>query len=151
MKLPNRQEFINDLNLINNSEIRDKLIGLYDAYVDVSKDRLDLYERLKDILNLLFNPYGLSTEACVPVSFFSNSIGQLAVAIMYDTSEKTYTVQDLIELSKTASRPGGYSKQYIGQEIKAGKIKATWINGRWEITEIEIKKYLTEKGISKEE
>ena len=151
MKLMSKETITSELYYINVSEkVREKILNLYELYKENTADNLkNISELAEEILRELFNPFGAYKETMIPYTFFQSSLGKIIIAIMNNNLEKVYTIQDLIEISKTEDRPNGYSKQYIGQEIKRNSLIATFVNGRWEITEDELNRYLKLKGLDR--
>ena len=56
MVLPERNNFIEEIEYINSKDIKDKLILLYDYVKGIGKKDIDTYKILKDVLDKLFNP-----------------------------------------------------------------------------------------------
>lgn len=147
MKLPEREVFVEELQDIKNEEIKQKSLILYDSIIsfeNIGQKQLQLADQ---IIEGLFNSQNLYYEPIIPLSFFQTSLGKLILIVLNDESEQNYTINALIELTKTKDKPQGLTKQYISQEIKAGRLKAIKESGVWKIPSGEAKRYLAEKGL----
>lgn len=145
----NREDFIKEIDIYKD-ETKDKLLKLYEYNNIENKLRLfdqDIEELINKVLNDIFNPLGFFKEPVVPFSFFKTVIGKEILAAMTDMENRTFTINELIELTKTKERKEGYTFQYISQEIKIGRIKAYKKFNRWIIPYKEVKMFLKAKNI----
>lgn len=144
-----REDFIKEIKEYS-KDIQDKLLKLYD-YKDITsnskKNDLDLFTLINEIMTELFNPIRTFNEPMIPFSFFQTNVGRFIVAAMSDIDNRMYSINDLIGMTKTKERPNGYTYQYLAQEIKAGRLKASKNNGRWEISHSEVERFLRAKGL----
>ncbi|MBU5228112.1 hypothetical protein KQI36_15880 [Clostridium senegalense] len=143
----NFEKFNEELKNIDNDSVKEKLIMLYNQTQEQSND--SCYSILDDILGKLFNPYGLieNEQITIPISFYKTEIGKIILNSMSYSQNEYYTVTEFIDLTKTKEKPDGYSKQYIIQEIKAGRLKGNKDSSRWIIYKSDAVEYLKSKGI----
>lgn len=145
MLIPEKDVFMNEINTIPNIETRDKLEMLYDhlkGYKNIDTPN----NLVKEVINKLFiSPF--NDKALIPMEFIESPIGVVLFSILFGMKEKTYTIQDLVEFTKTPEKPNGFTKQYIGLEIQAGNLKATKINNRWTFQESDVTEWLIKKEL----
>lgn len=146
MILPNREEFLESINCINDTHVKEKLLMMYDKLKGLSDADIDLYKTIKEVMEAIFNPYGISKDTAIPLSFFDTALGAFIITVLNEKRERYYLINDIIEMSKTEKRPKGYTRQYIKQEIDAGRLKATKENGRWIIAANEAIRFIKGKN-----
>lgn len=153
MIIPDKVEFEDSIATLN--EISKKLLlSLYDHLA--GHKLLDNPQAAVGLaLKRLFPPGYMTDEILVPYSFHFTVLGQVIFGVMYGSNVgKLYTVNELIELTKTNERPKGYTKQYIYQELrdKDGFFSGRAIyKGAWYIPEVVVMEFLKLKGIKSPE
>lgn len=134
MLLPNKIEFEKELEEIEDERIKENLRSIYSNILGkVSLESGFVKKVLKDLFP---NPY--TEDILIPLKFHETLIGRMLFTVLYETS-KQYTVNELVQIT-------GHTKQYIGQELKSGKLKGEKINNRWVVNEENLKKYMELKG-----
>lgn len=147
MILPDKDEFIKEIEFITNEQTREDLSFIYDnlknkkrssvSHVYKNNDNIEIITKVKSILNDLFNPYKISNEPMIPFSFFQTLIGKVIMSAISENVD--YTVTDLATMT-------GLTSQYINQEIKSGRLKASKDSGRWLIPAYEAERFLSYKA-----
>ncbi|MEG1482914.1 MAG: hypothetical protein RSA57_03850 [Cetobacterium sp.] len=144
-----KDDFLREAKEYTN-DVEEKLVKLYERNENIiySKENdLETYSLINNIIADLFNPTGVFSEPMIPLSFLETSIGRVIISALSDIDNRMYSINDLINMTRTAERIEGYSYQYLSQEIKAGRLKASKDNNRWTIPHAEVKRYLKTKGI----
>jgi hypothetical protein len=146
MFIPQKEDVIKELNEIADKSIKKDVLELYEHLlgkktVDNAKDKIE------DVLRKMFrNQY--SKDVSLPLDFCINStIAMVLFNILY-SDEVLYSTLDLIKLTETEENPKGYTRSYICQEIKNGRLKAIKKGGSNFFTEREVMRYLITKEIS---
>lgn len=153
MIIPDKDVFVDSISEFDVTT-RGILLSLYD-HLAGHQMLDDPQEAVELALKGLFPPGFMMTEITVPFSFHFTPLGQVIFGVMYGSNvDKLYTVNELIELTKTDERPKGYSKQYIYQELrdKDGCFYGRAIyKGAWYIPEVVVMEFLKLKGIKRPE
>lgn len=136
MNIPDRNEYIKEVEKIDNEEIRSSLTELYDHLVGKIEVK-DVNKKIKELLCLLFVE---EQKPIVPLEFFDTIISRVLFSIMYNLP-KLYTVKDIVELT-------GYKKQNIHKDMKNERLKGEMKNGEYIFTEEEVSEYLIMKGFN---
>jgi hypothetical protein len=145
MYIPEKKVFDIEVAEIKDKKIQILLMQLYDHLL--GKISLPNAKPLcLEVLANLFTPK-YTTEVLIPLSFHDSTIATVIYSILYGTDEKTYTVNDIIERTKTKNKPKGLSKQYLKQEINAGNLKGQKKNGYWSFDESQVNEYLKTKEL----
>lgn len=148
MVIPDKSVFIKEVEEITDSkETREKLIKLYDhstGYEKTNNANKLIHEVLKELFGDKF-----SADPVIPYKFLGTNIAKVVFSIMYNLNENLYSMEDLIELAKAEIRPEGYTRQYLGQEIRDGKLKGTKKGKVWWFTEEEVREYFDKKKAKK--
>ena len=148
--MTNKNDYINEVNNYKmNKIVYDKLQELGEIYFEANPintiSKQEVYKLSLTIIDELFNPMKLYSEALIPISFMKSAGGKVLLEVINDN--RTITINELIEMSKTAQNPKGYSYQYINKEIKIGRLPATQCSGRWEIEYEDAIKFLEKKKV----
>lgn len=146
MLIPEKKDLMKEIELLKDENIKDKVLKLYNHILgkeEVPNVNVIVKETLADLF-----PNRFSSEVMIPLSFHDTLIAKLLFSIMYCQQEKMYSMQELIELTKTDEKPLGLTRQYLGQEIKNKNLKAEKKGNRWLFKESEVNRYLAKKGIS---
>lgn len=149
--MKNKNDYIAEVHKYEKNKIvYDKLLELGKIYFDTNPTNIinkqEIYKLSSTIIDELFNPMNLYSEALIPISFMKSTVGKVLFEVINDN--RTITINELIEMSKTTENPKGYSYQYINKEIKIGRLSATQCNGRWEIEYEDAIKFLEKKKSS---
>lgn len=137
MNIPDKNEYIKEVEMIDNEEIRSSLMELYDHLIGKIEIK-DVNLKIKELFCNLFNN---EQKPVVPLEFFDTIISRVLFSIMYNM-QKIYTVKDIVELT-------GYRKQNIHKDMKAERIKGEMKNGEYIFTEEEVSEYLVIKGFNR--
>jgi hypothetical protein len=153
MIIPDKDKFAG--SIANLDEVTKRiLLSLYD-HLAGHRQLDDPQAAVEAALKRLFPPGYLTDEIMVPYSFHFTPLGQVLFGVMHgNNAGKLYTVNELIELTKTDERPKGYSKQYIYLELrdKDGCFYGRAIyKGAWYIPEVVVMEFLKLKGIKRPE
>lgn len=145
----NEELFLSEIEQIKDESIKEDLLNLWNIQVKSYDGVVDeKFELANKILNALFNPESMSNDTNIPLSFLNKEIGKLIMSSMTSVNSKLYSVNEVVELTKTEDRPSGYSVQYIIQEIRSGRMKAIKKGNRWFLQHSELKKFLEYKGLN---
>lgn len=136
--IPERDEYIKEVEKIENDDIKSSLMDLYDHLVGKIEIK-DVNKQIKELLCILFIN---EQKPLVPLEFFDTIISRVVFSIMYNLP-KMYTVKDIVELT-------GYKKQNIHKDIKNERLKGEMKNGEYLFTEEEVTEYLIKKGFNQE-
>lgn len=148
----NKSDFLREAEEYSD-DIQERLLQLYNRNETISnskKEDLNTFFLIKGLMIDLFNPTGSFLEPLIPFSFFQTAIGRVVMSAMSGMENRKYTVNELIEMTKTPERPKGYTSQYLIQEIKDGRLKATKEGRIWLVPHSEVERYLKAKGILKD-
>jgi len=138
MNIPERNQYMKEVEKIENEEIRSSLIELYDHLTGKIQIN-NVNKQIKELLCLMFTN---EKRPLVPLEFFDTILSRVIFSIMYELP-KLYTVKDIIELT-------GYRKQNIHKDIKNEKLKGEMKNGEYVFTEEQVNEYLIKKGFNTE-
>ncbi|MBU3173256.1 hypothetical protein [Clostridium estertheticum] len=146
MLIPEKEEFLKEIDKTAtiNVETREELIRIYNHLKGYEKI-VNINECLENVLREMFGKY--TTDIMIPYQFHKSMIGTVIFSVMYGMKEVTYTVKDIIQLTKTDKNPKGYTKQYVGQEIRDGNLKGNVERGRHVFVKEDVNKYLVTKGL----
>ena len=112
--------------------VKNLLIELKKCYLGNSQNnKSEQYELAMKIIKELFNPNNLYSEPLIPLSFLNTMTGTILMSILKEEKNRLISIKDIINMSKSPSKPNGYSYQYISKEIKEGRLKAERYQGRW--------------------
>lgn len=136
MNIPDRNEYIKEVDKFKNEEIKSSLMELYDHLIGKIEVK-DVNKKIKELFCLLFVN---EQKPIVFLEFFDTIIARVLFSIMYNFS-KLYTVKDIIELT-------GYKKQNIHKDMKLERLKGEMKNGEYIFTEEEVSEYLVLKGFN---
>lgn len=142
MIIPDKEELMKEIKVIDNLEIRETILALYN-HVSENVSIESPTQTAENLLKSLF-PSPFTTDIMIPYSFHQTAIGKLIFYCIYNL-EKYYTMNELIEFTKNEEQPKGFTRQFLGQEIKSEKLKGIRSGGRWLFTEKQINDYLTFK------
>lgn len=145
MFIPEKNEFMMEVMEIEQEEIRQKLEKIYKHLLGAEKiEKVNNFTK-EVIEDLFYNKF--YSEVMIPLSFHETVIGKAIFTVMYSDQERMFTVNEIIELTKTTEKPDGYTRQYIGQEIKDERLKACKKNNRWVVAEEDLNEYFASKGL----
>lgn len=144
--IPDKNEFMNEVESIKDVEVRNKLLLLYNHFMKYEKVK-NVSRLVKEVLNDIFNYNGLSADPQVPLSFHFTAIGRVVFGVLYNQEERVYSVKELMEFTKTQEKPEGLSKGQISQDFSSGKLKGDKKGGRIYFNESQVNEYLVSKGL----
>lgn len=135
MHIPNKKEFLKELEGIKNDKVKSDLIKVYNHLI--GKEKVDNVKNLiNDIFKELFKSE-FSEEINIPYRFLNTLIAKVLFTVMfYSELEKTYSVNEVAGLL-------GCSRQYVWQ-IK-DKLNGYKEGGRLKFKESDIKAYMAKK------
>lgn len=125
--------------------VKNLLIELKKCYLDNQNNKFEQYDLAMKIIKELFNPNNLYSEPLIPLSFLNTMTGNILMSILQEEKSRLISIKDIINLSKSTSKPNGYSYQYISKEIKEGRLKAERYQGRWLINISDANNFLKSK------
>lgn len=146
MIIPSKKIFMKEVNRIKNEEIRIKLSNIYDHLTGVNK-----LDNAKEVINeILESMFCLSKDVgiLIPYSFLDSNIGRVLFSAFYGFNQSIYTINDIIDFTKSEKKPKGFTRQYIIKEINNGNIAGVFFNSNWFFYEDEINRYLLKKGLN---
>lgn len=146
MFIPEKKELVKEIEILENEEIKQKLLILYDHLLG-KKNVVNVNVIVKEVITELF-PNRFSTDVMIPLAFHDTLIAKLLFSIIYCKQERMYGMQEVIELTKTDKKPSGFTRQYLGQEIQNKNLHGEKKGGRWLFKESEVNRYLAKKGIT---
>jgi len=142
--IPDKDTFMNEVNNIENDDIKNNLVIIYNHLMKYKK-----YEKIggitKEVLKQLFENK-FTPQVLIPLEFLDTAIGKVIFTAMFNYSDRTYTVRELIEFTKTPEKPKGLSKAQISQDFASGKLKGEKKGNRLIFTESQVNDYLISKG-----
>lgn len=145
MFIPEKQQYTEEV-LKFNEKIQEDLFELYDHLLGVKKIK-NPNKAVKSVLSGIFaNQY--SNEVNIPLKFLETAVGKTLFVIMFGMEERTFTVNDIIQMTKS-DREKGVSRAWLKKEIDSGTLKGTFQNGRWIFTESQVEDYFDLRGYRK--
>lgn len=145
MIIPQKADVIKELSEVNDAKLKKDVLELYEHLLG-TKTVENAKDKIEDVLRRMFkNQY--SKDVYIPLEFCINSsVAKVLFNILY-ADEVLYSTLELMELSITKDYPNGYTRQYISQEVKNGRLSAIKKGGSLFFTEREVNRYLIGKGI----
>ena len=144
---PDRNIFIEELEQLNNKDLQQRILGIYD-HVVFFKEYENPRTSAISVLKELFDPCGLNNDTQIPLSFILESnIGKIIFQAI-NNGEKLYSIAEILELTKTDAKPEGLTKSLISKDIKKGNIKGIKKGKSYYFPSTEVKRYLKSKGIN---
>lgn len=144
--LPERNIFIEELKQLNNEDLQQRILDIYDHEVffrEYENPRTSAIAVLKE----LFNPYGLNKDTQIPLSFILESNIGIVIFQAINKGEILYSIAEILELTKTDAKPEGLTKSLVSKDINNGNIKGIQKGKSYYFPSTEVKRYLNSKGI----
>lgn len=146
MFIPDKEEFMREVNRIENADVRKTMDDLYNHLLGKKKIE-NVASVIYGVLAELFPKNMYFKEVFIPLDFHKTIMGRVLFSILYGIEEFSYTINDIIEFSKTERNQKGYSKQYLKQEIDHGRLKGEKKDGVWRFTQSQVADFLGAKNI----
>lgn len=138
-----RKKYFEEVDEILKNKITDldkqDFVILLSAAVNKDNDNSSqVYEYVVNkIVQGLFG--GLFTQPLIPWNFLNTEIGKVIIQVKFGLNNEIYFINDLVQFT-------GYTKQFIGKEVKNGNIKMNRKHGIYYAYEKEVDEYLKMKN-----